>query len=232
MGLNSGIREHSVRIPREGLSDGFANCLPQSRTITSKDITVDAMIPQGDVLMWCDFETTSLDTEAAHILQAAVEFTSMSSLQSYGKFDCYVQQHETVLQNASAWTKEHVAHALVGSRSPVALKGHIELDRLIDAWCSALNVGSDRLYLAGNSVWFDRRFFSLRLPASYGRLHHRQIDVSSIGLMLRAQFTTPEQQAALALKKNRVHDARGDLLESKAEYRQYLQFLHLLSASK
>ncbi|MBI1352117.1 MAG: oligoribonuclease [Actinomycetales bacterium] len=72
--------------------------------------------------------------------------------------------------------------------------------------------------LAGSSVYVDRGFLAVHMPALDSHLHYRLVDVSSIKELVRrwyprVYFATPE--------KNGNHRALGDIRESIAELRYY-----------
>ena len=72
--------------------------------------------------------------------------------------------------------------------------------------------------LAGSSVYVDRGFLAVEMPAFEGHLHYRVVDVSSIKELVKRWypkvfFTAPE--------KTGNHRALGDVLDSIAELRYY-----------
>ena len=77
----------------------------------------------------------------------------------------------------------------------------------------------DKVYLAGNSVHFDRNFIQRWMPRLAKRLSHRIVDVSSLALVCRNlnprvyEFKPPKAHA---------HTALIDIRESIREYQYYL----------
>ncbi len=75
-----------------------------------------------------------------------------------------------------------------------------------------------RAPLAGSSVYVDRSFLALEMPAFEGHLHYRVVDVSSIKELVKRWypkvfFSAPE--------KTGNHRALGDVLDSIQELRYY-----------
>ncbi len=206
-------------------SPDTASSLAPEATSPTASFTHGAQLDPNNALMWFDAETTSLDPDTGHLLEIAVEFTDFALEKIGGGFSCYVRQPEEVLQGASDWTKEHVAHAVEGSRSHERAVGcYDELDALLVTWMDQLGLTKPGPYLAGNTVWFDRAFIKKRLPKTYARLNYRQLDVSSLMLFVQSSLT-PALKKALTVDKKRVHAARNDLLESQFEYRVYRNFI-------
>ena len=83
--------------------------------------------------------------------------------------------------------------------------------------------------LAGSSVYVDRGFLAVAMPALDAHLHYRLIDVSSIKELAkrwypRAYFSTPT--------KTGNHRALGDVRDSIAELRHYRQAIMVPGAAE
>ncbi len=72
-------------------------------------------------------------------------------------------------------------------------------------------------HLAGNSIYQDRRFLVRHMPLLEGYLHHRQIDVSTLKVLVQA-FHGP---GAEFQKTRKSHTALSDIRESLDELRHY-----------
>jgi len=73
-------------------------------------------------------------------------------------------------------------------------------------------------HLAGNSVGFDRGFLARDMPDLEQHLHHRIVDVTSVGELARRWY--PHARANTP-KRTGNHRALGDIRDSIAELRYY-----------
>jgi oligoribonuclease len=76
-----------------------------------------------------------------------------------------------------------------------------------------------KVYIAGNSVHFDKAFIKKYMPKLYARLHHRNLDVSAVSLFLKTKGT----EIKCAHEKMYRHTALADIRESIDEYKCYLK---------
>ncbi|BFZ58560.1 Oligoribonuclease, mitochondrial [Savitreella phatthalungensis] len=77
-------------------------------------------------------------------------------------------------------------------------------------------------HLAGNSIHADRLFLTHQLPDFTKFLHYRQVDVSSIKLLVN--HWAPNHAHAATPDKKAIHRAVDDLQESIAELQMYRHF--------
>ncbi len=189
-------------------------------------------------LLWIDFETTGLDSEKDHILQAAVVITNRDASDCASGFWTPIDhQTDGVLDDLYWWTKENLPASIMedcrthpNRMSPQALDESIVTMLKCYGFVASYERGisstaGPRLgpMLAGNSVWFDRGFVKKFLPRTYACLHYRQVDVTSVETFLNAAF--PRYAQELTFKKQRKHDAPADIRESIEQYRFFMEVL-------
>lgn len=78
----------------------------------------------------------------------------------------------------------------------------------------------DALYMLGNSITLDRNFMSEFLPKSFGLLHYRSLDVTSVRLFMEERFG--EVASSYREPNSEVpHEARADILGSLEQIKFY-----------
>lgn len=170
-------------------------------------------------LLWMDLEMTGLDEKTDQILEIAAIVTD-AELKELDQKHYIVYQPQTVLENMSAWCKEHHGKsgltAAIPSGKPLA-----EVESELVKWVEehfGKKHGKDGAVLAGNSIHNDRRFLDAHMPAFAKTLHYRMVDVTSFKEVFRDRF-------GLKYEKKNAHRAIGDLQESIAELNYYLGFV-------
>ena len=192
--------------------------------------------------VWFDAEYSSVEVEAAELLQVAALVTD-TSLQRV-----LPQEHDVRLiirpsegAEFSEWVEQNQPGLVRACRSEGAVDVAEADDRLaayVDAAVGPPAEHEDyRPVLAGNTIHFDWWLIRRFLPRFLSRLHHRQLDVSALNLewkrlhpdekfqkedpeVIRAYFP----QALLTASDSR-HNAYYDLQASIAElafYRRHL----------
>lgn len=94
-----------------------------------------------------------------------------------------------------------------------------ETDSLMSQWIDKA-AASTPVLLGGNSLHLDRNLIQANLPATYSRISHRSVDVTSIALMLQSNTTIRRYQ------KEGAHRALADAKDSLKEYKYYLSNIH------
>jgi oligoribonuclease len=192
--------------------------------------------------VWFDTEYSSTDVEAAVLLQVAVLVTDTSLRR------VVPQEHDVRLMirppegtKFSQWVEQNQSDLIGACRSEGAVDVTEADDRLAAYVDSAVGSSAERAdhrpVLAGNSIHFDWWLIRRFLPHFLGRLHYRQLNVSSFNLEWKRlhpdekfQKENPEvirtyfPEAVLTGSGSR-HDAYYDLQASIAElafYRRHL----------
>lgn len=139
---------------------------------------------------WFDTEYSSLDLENAAILQVALIITDNSLKRVLpAERDVCLAVHLPADREVSPWVKENLPDLVRQCRSAEACEISEVDNRLsacvADAERASGNRTDEKPVLAGNSIhadwWLAHRF----LPNFLGRLHYRQLDVTSLKLEWR-----------------------------------------------
>ncbi len=173
--------------------------------------------PRDDLLAWVDLEMTGLDPARNTIIEIATLVTD-------NDLNVLAEGPEIVINTGD----EHLSRMIPIVRDMHGKSGLLERVRtstvnLRDAeretlgflrrWCKPKSAP-----LCGNSVWCDRMFVKLQMPALDEFLHYRTIDVSSF-----KEVATRWSVNAIggAPRKGDKHRALEDIRESLAELRHY-----------
>lgn len=166
-----------------------------------------------DRWVWLDLEMTGLDEKKCAILQAAMVITD-GSLNEIVSTDIVIWQPESVLLEMTPVVKD--MHTKNGLLRRVRSSGTslFEAEKLLLSMLSE-HVAYGKGFLAGNSIYTDRKFLQAYMPAIESYLNYRQIDVSSIKVVCYEWF---KQRAP---KKPSAHTALEDVKESIEELKYF-----------
>jgi len=165
--------------------------------------------------VFCDLETTGLDPQKCCILEIGVKIIEPVSINT-------ITEYTSVVRPVLGWA-EHAESVAMDMHQKSGLiekaaRSPRHLEQVQDQVLEMLPDGED-LYLAGNSVHFDRSFLAVHMPIFLSKLHHRQLDVTSLRLGIWASMG----QDPLTWKKERRHTAMEDLEETMKEFKHYVQ---------
>lgn len=173
-------------------------------------------------LFWTDIETTGLNHDTDQILQIACVLTNMDLSVRFVFPETTIRHPQEILEKMDTWCKEH--HGRSGLVTKVQ-HSQTCLSEAEDALLHFLNhhvAVNDVVYIAGNSVHFDKRFIDHHMPRLSSRLRYRILDVSSLSLMFDNLFPYLK---TLKPEKRYAHTAEADILESIDEYDFYKTYL-------
>jgi oligoribonuclease len=173
--------------------------------------------PRDDLLCWIDLEMTGLDPAEHAIIEIATLITD-------NDLDVVAEGPEIIV---------HADETYLGRMIDVVRDMHTKSGLVEKVRLSTVNVrdaeretlGFLRQWLrarsaplCGNSIWCDRMFLKLQMPAIDEFLHYRTIDVSSF-----KEVATRWNVAAIAgaPRKGDKHRALDDIRESINELRHY-----------
>lgn len=176
-------------------------------------------------LLWTDIETTGIDVNNSKILQIACVLTNFDLSIIYHIPEITVGCDLYTLNNMDSWCIEH--HNKSGlfkkaSQSEITLSEAEERILYILNQYIGLN---DTVYMAGNSVHFDKRFIDHYMSKLSKILSHRLVDVTSFSLVYRHICPLMHNKRP---EKEFNHTAQKDIYESINEYKYYLNFIKTL----
>jgi oligoribonuclease len=173
-------------------------------------------------LLWIDIETTGLDPMNCNILQVACMLSSVDLEIQKSLTEYTIKCDKTILDNMNEWCKN------THNNSGLLKNVNNSMLSLIEVENSILNILNcnvslkNKIYLAGNSVHFDKKFIEHHMKRLYSRLSHRIVDVSSLGIVLSNLDNNICNKRPI---KKYKHTAESDLSESIEEYKFYLSYI-------
>lgn len=169
---------------------------------------------EGARFVWIDLEMTGLDPEQDVVLEIAAVVTG-PDLEPIEELERVVWQPEEALARMRPFVRKmHDDNGLAAKvRASTCDLSEAERDVLamVTRHCRFREA-----FLAGNSIYQDRRFLARHMPQLEGYLHYRQVDVSSLKVL--AQCWYPDARFD---KPNKNHTALDDIRGSLAELRHY-----------
>lgn len=170
-----------------------------------------------DKIIWVDIETTGLDYDKDEILEIAVLVTD------YG-FNLLDSFHREIQPpkgySINPWAKNtHTKNYLLKDlKNKPFIK---QVDNELRDWAETAIVVKDKYPMAGNSIYFDKRFVEARLPMFNAYIGKNVIDISGIAKLLDNQHLVDKDKVV----KTYRHRAMSDILESLDELRYYMHEL-------
>jgi oligoribonuclease len=202
---------------RATLSRQFATLQPSAAILESN------LMQDANNLIWVDMEMTGLDPEHNVVIEIATIITD-SELNTLAEGPVIaVHQDDATLAAMDQWNTTHHTHSGLVDR--VRASAHDEANAsaltlaFLEQWVPA---GASPM--CGNSICQDRRFMARHLPELERYFHYRNLDVSSLKVLM--QRWRPELEAGI--NKSSTHLALEDIRESIEELRYYREhFLRL-----
>ena len=175
-------------------------------------------------LIWVDMEMTGLVPETHRVIEIATIVTDTNLAVLAEGPVIAIHQEPAELEAMDEWnTRTHTRSGLVDRvrSSTITEQGATEatLD-FLRQW-----VPEGKSPMCGNSICQDRRFMARHLPRLEGYFHYRNLDVSTLKILM--QRWRPELESNLA--KTGTHLALDDIRESINEMRYYRE--HFLKLS-
>jgi oligoribonuclease len=170
-------------------------------------------------LVWIDLEMTGLHPEVDTIIEAACLITNTDlEIVAEGP-DLVIQANPAVFESMDAWNKNQ--HTKSGLWEKV-LASTITVEEAEERLLTFIKANArSRPYLAGNSIWQDRRFIRKYMPRLDEYLHYRMLDVSSIKIVV--DYWRPK----VVHQKRDSHRALDDVKESIEELKLYKDHIFL-----
>lgn len=171
-------------------------------------------------LLWLDLEMTGLDPEVEVITELAV-LVSDFKLNVEHEFEGTVHYEADDLKvrfdkepngfwNSMPGERDKLIKACASSKTSLR-----DLEDELIKICEKFFPKGERIILAGNSIRVDRMFIDKYWPRLAKLLHYRMFDVTTLKIWI-------EGNGHEARKKVERHRALGDIYESMAELKYYL----------
>lgn len=172
-----------------------------------------------NVWIWIDLEMTGLNPPTDKIIEMAAIVTDydLNPIAQSPVFSIY--QNDDVLNNMDDWcTKTHTSSGLVDRVKSSKLSTLDAQKAMLDFLKQYCEAGTSPM--CGNSVHQDRRFLQFEMPELEKFFHYRNLDVTSIAIVLRAW----KPDAIKSFTKKSTHLAMDDIKESIEELKFYRKF--------
>lgn len=173
---------------------------------------------KNDSFVWIDLEMTGLDVTKERILQVACIITDTNLNQKHEGIDLIIHQPNELLNSMNDWCKTTFAKTGLTKAVQNSKLSESEAEKKLYDYIKTYTEEEGTRYLAGNTVYMDRRFIEVYMPSVHSLLHYRIIDVSTIKELCRHWY--PTKFSSLCNKKL-VHKAFDDIKESIEELQQY-----------
>ena len=176
--------------------------------------------PDLNHIVWIDLEMTGLDPDHDQILETALLLTDKDLHITARGPHTIIHHPETTLTAMDSWNRKH--HRKSGLWEAV-LASTTTLDEAEAMTVAFLkqHCQGNKLILAGNSIWQDRRFIIKHMPTLNSLFHYRMIDVSSIKQLNAMWYPNHKHETT----KKHSHRAMDDIEESIAELQFYRQHI-------
>ncbi len=173
--------------------------------------------PRDDLLAWVDLEMTGLDPARNTIIEIATLVTDNDlNVLAEGPeivINTGEDQLGRMIEIVREMHQKSGLTALVRQSTVNLADAERETLGFLRRWLKPRSAP-----LCGNSVWCDRMFLKLQMPALDEFLHYRTIDVSSFK-EVGTRWSVPTIGGAP--RKGDKHRALGDIRESLAELKHY-----------
>lgn len=170
-------------------------------------------------LLWLDLETSGLDSDTSDILQVAFALTNFDLSITHGFHEYTIYQDKSIIDNMDPWCRDQ--HMKSGLLDHVFKSEHsiIDAENAILRLLNSEKAVKDTVYIAGNSVHFDKKFVDRYMKRLSKMLSYRIVDVSTLSIIFK------NTQSDIYLNKPHkrfLHTALSDIEESVNEYSYYL----------
>jgi len=180
------------------------------------------------MIVWIDTETTGLDYGKEALLEIAVVITD----DDLGVIDLHqdlIKTPKRKLRRMGEYvTKMHTESGLL-RELPSATKTQKQVEDNILALLDENGLDSG-LILGGNSVHYDRRMLESRMPRLMSRFTHQNLDVSSIGLVVKRWMPKVYDHIKEIKVNDNPHRAMYDIMDSIEQLRHYQRLVFTTDA--
>jgi len=169
----------------------------------------------NNYLVWIDLEMTGLNAQKDVILEIATIITDNALNEITVGPEIVINHQEKYLQSMDDWVfKIHTKSGLIQAVQNSKITTTQAQEQILNFLKQFGKAGE--MLLCGNSVWQDKQFLKVHMPAVHAFFHYRIIDVSTIKELMRRWYPKlPE------FEKKDTHRAATDIRESIDELRYY-----------
>ncbi len=174
-------------------------------------------------ICWLDLEMTGLDASVDIILEIAFLVTDFNNKILHDGMSAVIHYTPEGIPSMNAWVKEHhtqsgLLQAVKHSTTSLA-KVEDMVYEVLKPFCN-----SEKMYLAGNSIYQDKIFLKKYMPKVDALFNYRLIDVSTIKVLIQNWYPESPQKNFVKSKKHRALD---DIHESIAELTHYKKYFFI-----
>jgi len=169
-------------------------------------------------LLWMDLEMTGLDPVRDRIMEVSAIATDWK-LNEVGRYSAVVFVYPGLAKRRMVgefWEKNRGTRNELLRQNVVTGRAVAEVEKELMEFVKENFCGE--VYLAGNSIYQDRKFIDRQWPKLAERLHYRMLDVSAWKIWF-------ENVKKVKLAKMEEHRAEGDVEDSIREFRKYLEYV-------
>jgi oligoribonuclease len=169
-------------------------------------------------LIWLDLEMTGLDPDYDRIIEIATVITD-KHLKVLAEGPVIAVHHsDTILERMDDWNVSHHTKSGLVDRVRMSNIGTKEAERLTLDFLKEY-VPPSKSPMCGNSICMDRRFLYRHMPRLEQHFHYRNLDVSTIKILVERWFPNH----TVSKTKKSKHQALADIYDSIEELRHYKQ---------
>lgn len=166
-------------------------------------------------LVWLDLEMTDLDPVLGKVVEIASVITDQElNIIAKGP-NVVIHQPTSVLDKMLLWNKNHFTDSGLMKEIRESKKTVQDAEEATLKFISQ-HFQSQAAMLAGNSVYVDREFIAVHMPALFAYLHYRIVDVNTVRELAHRWYPNVP-----SFYKEEKHRAMSDCLESIAELKYF-----------
>ena len=194
-----------------------------SQAIEAHPTLLPVIRPNEFNLVWIDMEMTGLDPDNDRIIEVAAVVTD-PELNILAEGPVFViHQSDALLDGMDAWNKGTHGRSGLIERVKASVVTEAEAEMALIAFLKRY-VPSGKSPMCGNSICQDRRFMARGMPKLEAFFHYRNLDVSTLKELCKRW----KPELAAGFKKQQMHTALADILESIEELKYYRE--HFIKA--